>query len=394
MPYRVLLKKNEEKRILQGHPWVYANEVLEISGEGRNGDLAEVFTCDGKYIGKGYLNHLSKILVRIFIRDGSVPDEDFYVNRFSYADSLRQRLGYSPEAGYRAVFGESDGLPGLIVDRYGDLLCVQMLTLGVEKNKDVIVSALKKVYSPRGIYARNDVSVREKEGLKLTKEKLFGDFEPVTTITENGIKMRVDLENGQKTGYFLDQKENRYALRRHVLGGSVLDYFSNVGGFSMNAAAAGASEVVAADISERALDEVRLNAELNGFEGKVKTLCGDVFDILKNYRREGKFFDLVILDPPAFCKSRGDVKNALRGYRDVNAAGLAVVRPGGFLVTSSCSHFVTFDMFENMLREASAASGKTVRVVETRTQAPDHASMLAGDESTYLKFFVLAVDQT
>lgn len=392
MPYRVVLKKKEEKRIVQGHPWVYANEVLEITGEGRNGDLAGVFSSDGTYIGKGYINHLSKILVRIFIRDNSFPDVDFYVRRISQANAMREKLGFTAEAGYRAVFGESDGLPGLIVDRYGDLLCVQLLTLGTDRNRDIIVEALKKVFSPRGIYARNDVPVREKEGLKQTKEVLYGEFDPVTTIVENGLKMRVDLENGQKTGYFLDQKENRLAIRRYAKGASVLDCFSNVGGFSVNAAEAGARDVTAVDISERALDEVRLNAELNGFEKTVNTVCGDVFDVLKNYRKEGRSFDLVILDPPAFCKSRSDVKNALFGYKNINAAGLRIVSPGGFLVTSSCSHFVSFDMFENMLREAAAASNRTVRVVETRTQAPDHASLLAGDESTYLKFFVLAVD--
>ena len=392
MPYRVVLKKKEEKRIVQGHPWVYANEVLEITGEGRNGDLAGVFSSDGTYIGKGYINHLSKILVRIFIRDNSFPDVDFYVRRISQANAMREKLGFTAEAGYRAVFGESDGLPGLIVDRYDDLLCVQLLTLGIDRNRDIIVEALKKVFSPRGIYARNDVPVREKEGLKQTKEVLYGEFDPVTTIVENGLKMRVDLENGQKTGYFLDQKENRLAIRRYAKGASVLDCFSNVGGFSVNAAGAGARDVTAVDISERALDEVRLNAELNGFEKTVNTVCGDVFDVLKNYRKEGRSFDLVILDPPAFCKSRSDVKNALFGYKNINAAGLRIVSPGGFLVTSSCSHFVSFDMFENMLREAAAASNRTVRVVETRTQAPDHASLLAGDESTYLKFFVLAVD--
>ena len=392
MPYRVVLKKKEEKRIVQGHPWVYANEVLEITGEGRNGDLAGVFSSDGTYIGKGYINHLSKILVRIFIRDNSFPDVDFYVRRISQANAMRVKLGFTAEAGYRAVFGESDGLPGLIVDRYGDLLCVQLLTLGIDRNRDIIVEALKKVFSPRGIYARNDVPVREKEGLKQTKEVLYGEFDPVTTIVENGLKMRVDLENGQKTGYFLDQKENRLAIRRYAKGASVLDCFSNVGGFSVNAAGAGARDVTAVDISERALDEVRLNAELNGFEKTVNTVCGDVFDVLKNYRKEGRSFDLVILDPPAFCKSRSDVKNALFGYKNINAAGLRIVSPGGFLVTSSCSHFVSFDMFENILREAAAASNRTVRVVETRTQAPDHASLLAGDESTYLKFFVLAVD--
>ena len=390
MPYKVILKKNEEKRILAGHPWVYANEVREIEGPGRNGELCSVFADNGRFIGKGYINHLSKILVRIFIRDDSLPDADFFARRIIAANEKRLKLGFVDN--YRVVFGESDDLPGLIVDRYGDLLSIQILTLGMDKNRDIIVEALKQVFSPRGIYERSDVGVREKEGLPAKKGPVFGEFEPLTTVNENGIIMRVDLENGQKTGYFLDQKDNRLAIRRYAKGAKVLDCFSNVGGFSINAAAGGAKSVIAADISERALAEVRENAALNGFSDIISTLKGDVFELLRNYKASGEQFDLVVLDPPAFCKSQEDVRNAYKGYRDINKLAIQLVSRGGYLATCSCSHYMTFPLFEKMLREAAAESGRRVRVCEIKTQAPDHASLITEDESCYLKFFVLSVE--
>ena len=390
MPYKVILKKNEEKRILAGHPWVYANEVREIEGPGRNGELCSVFADNGRFIGKGYINHLSKILVRIFIRDDSLPDADFFARRISAANEKRLKLGFVDN--YRVVFGESDDLPGLIVDRYGDLLSIQILTLGMDKNRDIIVEALKQVFSPRGIYERSDVGVREKEGLPAKKGPVFGEFEPLTTVNENGIIMRVDLENGQKTGYFLDQKDNRLAIRRYAKGAKVLDCFSNVGGFSINAAAGGAKSVIAADISERALAEVRENAALNGFSDIISTLKGDVFELLRNYKASGEQFDLVVLDPPAFCKSQEDVRNAYKGYKDINKLAIQLVSRGGYLATCSCSHYMTFPLFEKMLREAAAESGRRVRVCEIKTQAPDHASLITEDESCYLKFFVLSVE--
>lgn len=390
MPYEVFLKKNEEKRILAGHPWVYANEVREIKGEGKNGDLASVFAADGRFLGKGYINHLSKILVRIFIRDDSVPDLDFYVQRIKAANERRLKLGFTDN--YRAVFGESDGIPGLIVDRYGDLLSIQILTLGIDKNRETVAEALRTVFKPRGIYERSDVAVREKEGLKPFKGVIYGDFDPVTVIRENDVLMRVDLENGQKTGYFLDQKDNRFAIRRYAKGAEVLDCFCNVGGFSINAAFAGAKSVISADISERALNEVRLNASLNGVSDIVTAKQGDVFELLREYKNEGKMFDLIVLDPPAFCKTQNDVANAYKGYKDINKLAMKLVLPGGFLATASCSHYMTFPLFEKMLKEAASESGRTVRVCEIKTQAPDHSSLITEDESCYLKFFVLSVD--
>ena len=388
MPYRVYLKKNEEKRILAGHPWVYANEAARIEGKDVNGSVAEVFSHDGRYVGKGLINHLSKILVRILTRGREEIDRDFFLNRIRAADKYRKNLGYSDC--YRAVFAEADGLPAFIVDRYHDLLSVQFLSLGMDRRKKLLCDCLEEVFAPRGIYERSDASVRLKEGLSPVKGILRGAFEPRVIVEENGLKMCVDLENGQKTGYFLDQKENRFALRRYVRpGGEVLDCFCNSGGFSMNAAAAGAGSVTALDISETALADVRQNAGLNGFESVVQTECGDVFEKLRDYRRAGRQFDLVVLDPPAFCKSAAEAKDALRGYRDINIQGLKLVRPGGFLATSSCSHYVSMVSFQRMLTEAVRESGRVVQTAELRMQAADHPALVGEDESAYLKFVVL-----
>jgi 23S rRNA (cytosine1962-C5)-methyltransferase len=389
MPYKVYLKKNEEKRIVAGHPWVFANEIERIEGKDSNGSLASVYDNGGKFIGKGYINHLSKILVRIFIRNEEKPDSEFYKRRIKEADDYRVKLGFTDC--YRMVFAEADNLPALIIDRYGDIFCLQLLSLGIELNKELIIKSLIELFSPRGIYQRNDVSVREKEGLPLIKGKLYGDFGTKLTVKENGLNICVDLENGQKTGYFLDQKENRLAIRKYVKGASVLDCFCNTGGFSLNAAAGGAKEIVALDISAPALEGVRENAKLNGYDNIIKTECGDVFDALREYKKAGRTFDTVILDPPAFAKSAADIKNAYKGYKDINISALKLVKSGGFLVTSSCSHHMTFPLFENMLTEAARESGKRARVAEIRTQSADHPSLLAAGETLYLKFFVLHV---
>lgn len=389
MPYTVYLKKNEDKRLLNGHPWVYANEVLKIDGKDKNGALATVCDCNGKYIGKGYINHLSKILVRIFIRNNDEPTLEYYKNSIKKANDYRVKLGYTDC--YRMVFAEADNLPALIIDKYHDILCVQFLSLGIESNKELIVKSLVELFNPRGIYERSDVAVREKEGLPLTKGKLYGEFDTRVIVEENGLKMCVDLENGQKTGYFLDQKENRFALRRYVKDASVLDCFCNSGGFAMNAAIGGAKSVTALDISQQALNDVNENARLNGFADKITTVGGDVFDILRTYRKENKTFDVIVLDPPAFCKSVSEVNDAYKGYKDINIQAMKLVNKGGFVISSSCSHFISFSLFEKMLVESAKESGKTVRCVEMKTQAADHPSLLSEEESLYLKFFVLQV---
>ncbi len=388
MSYEVYLKKNEEKRIVAGHSWVYANEVARIEGKDKNGSLASIYSSDGKFIGKGYINHASKILVRIFIRGNGTDDREFYMQKLTAAWEYRKKLGY--ENCCRVVFAEADGLPALIVDKYGDYLSVQCLSLGIDQRKKLITDCLVEIFHPKGIYERSDVALRKKEGLAEVKGVLYGEVPELVGIEENGLKMFVDIINGQKTGYFLDQKENRFAARRYAAGGEVLDCFCNSGGFTVNCAAT-ARHVTACDISQPALDSVMRNARANGLSN-IDTLCGDAFALLRDFRRAGKKFDLVILDPPAFCKTADEVKDACRGYKDINIQGMKLVKSGGFLITCSCSHYMSPTLFERMLAEAAKESGRTVRCVEVRTQAPDHPALLCADETHYLKFYVLNVE--
>ena len=386
MSISIYLKKGEEKRIIAGHSWVYANEVAKIEGKDKNGSLATVYSSDGRFIGKGYINHASKILVRVFIRGNEIDDRVFYLKRLSEANNYRLKLGYSDN--YRVVFGEADDLPALIVDKYGEYLVIQCLSLGIDMRKDLICECLKEIFNPKGIYERSDVAVRKKEGLPEIKQVLYGEIPDYCTITENGVKMLVDVKNGQKTGYFLDQKENRYAARKYCKG-EVLDCFCNSGGFSMNAATV-ADAVYSCDISELALKNVRDNAEANGFKN-IKTLQGDVFEVLRNFRKEKRQFDTVILDPPAFCKTADEIKDAYRGYKDINLTAMKIVKSGGFLITCSCSHYMSATLFEKMLTETAKESGRQVRCIEIKSQAPDHPSLLCAEETQYLKFFVLNV---
>lgn len=387
MGYIVRLKKNEEKRLASGFGWVYANEVASIEGKDKNGSLATVVANDGRFIGKGYINHLSKILVRIFINNDE-SDEKIIEERIRKANELRKSLNLGET--YRAVYAEADFLPGLIVDRYGDALSVQFLTLGMDLRKKFIVECLKKEFSPQVIVERSDASVRKKEGLPLAKGILYGENDGVVKTTENGLKISVDLINGQKTGYFLDQKENRLALRRYCKDKTVLDCFCNAGGFGLNAAAAGAKEVYCLDISPTALDEVKENALLNGFEN-IKTVECDVFEKLREYKAEKKKFDVIVLDPPAFCKSGEDVERALKGYKDINILAMKLLKDGGILVSSSCSHFVTPLMFRKMLAKSASEAGKHARILEERVQCADHPVLLGSDETSYLKFLILSV---
>ena len=387
MGYEVILKRGEEKRIIAGHPWVYANEVSRIEGKDRNGSLATVKSQDGKYIGKGYINHLSKILVRIFIRGDEEDTKEYYLNAFKNAKEFRQSLGYNNN--YRLIFSEADNIPGLVVDKYEDYFVMQCMSLGINQRKDMLVQCLVELFNPKGIYERSDASVRVKEGLETKSGLLYGDVPDEIIIEENGIKMSVDVKNGQKTGYFLDQKENRLAIRRYTKDKNVLDCFCNSGGFSMNAAT-NANSVKAVDISKAALQTVQRNASLNNFKN-VTTIEGDVFKVLRDEKTAGNKYDAVILDPPAFCKSINEVKDSLRGYKDINILGMKLVEKGGILVSSSCTHFITEQMFMNMLTDASRESGRRVRVLEIKTQAPDHPALLSDDETSYLKFVVLQV---
>ncbi len=387
MAITVTLKKGEEKRIVAGHSWVFANEVARIEGKDKNGALVTVQAFDGRFIGKGYINHASKILVRVFLRGSEEESADLFFERIHAANEYRKRLGY--ENCYRAVFAEADNLPALIVDKYGEYLCVQILSLGMYQRKKVLLDALLKEFSPKGIYERSDVAVRKKEGLPEEVGVLYGEVPEWVEIEENGLKMLVNVHQGQKTGYFLDQKENRFTARKYARG-EVLDCFCNSGGFSLNAATV-ADRVTALDISPFALENVQKNAALNGLSNIV-TECGDVFEKLREYRAEKRAFDCVILDPPAFCKSANEVQDAYRGYKDLNILGLKLVKKGGFLITCSCSHYMTFPLFEKMLTEAARDSGRRVKSVELKSQAPDHPSLLCAEETQYLKFFVLEVE--
>ncbi len=387
--YKVFLKKNEEKRILNGESLIYANEVLRIENKDKNGSLSEVYSYDGLFIGKGYINHLSKVLVRLLSRDKDmIDDDDFFYSRINDANKYRLEMGYSDN--YRAVFSESDGLPGLIVDKYSNYLAIEISSLGMELKKNTIVDTLVKIFNPLGIYEKCEMSLREKEGLKDTTGLLYGEVPDEVIIIENNLKISVDIKNGQKTGYFLDQKENRYALRNYTNNKTVLDCFSNTGGFTINAAL-NAKKVIAVDISKRATDNVLRNAELNNLNN-VEVITDDVFNVLRRFKNENKTFDCIILDPPAFTKSVSEIKDALRGYKDINTLALKLINKGGYLISSSCSHYISLSMFEKMLLESSISAKRKCRVVEIKSQAKDHLSVLEENNTMYLKFFVLKID--
>ena len=387
--YSVYLKKNEEKNILNGFAFIYANEVKTVLGKDKQGSIAKVYSFDGRFLGIGYINHYSKILVRLLSNKEETVDREFYFNRIKKANDYRLELGYSNN--YRAVFSESDMLPGLIVDKYGDYLSVQFLSLGMDVVKDVIVSVLVDIFNPKGIYERSDSPIREKEGLKQIKGVLYGgDFNPVVEIIENGLKILVDLENGQKTGYFLDQKENRDNLKYYVKDKTVLDCFCNVGGFSLCASLYGAKEILSVDISENALDYVRHNAKLNNIDN-IKTLNGAVFSVLRELKANKEKFGVVILDPPAFTKSNDTVKQAIKGYKDINILGLKLVEKGGYLITCSCSQHLGINAFIDMINQSVFESGVSAKMVELRFQGKDHATKIGTEQSLYLKVAVLKI---
>lgn len=385
--YTVILKRNEEKKILNGYPWIFANEVQRVEGKDAQGSVAEIRNFDGKYIGKGFINHHSKIIVRMLTLKNEEIEESFFAQRISDAVNYRRELGY--ENNFRAIFGESDYLPGLIVDKYGDYLSVQFLSLGMDVRRETIIKLLIEEFSPKGIYERSDVSVREKEGLPQRKGIIYGEFIPKVEIIENGLKMLVDLENGQKTGYFLDQKENRDDLKFYVKGKTVLDCFCNEGGFSLCAKKYGAQEVTAVDISETAINLVKENAALNGLE--IKTEVADVFEFLRSCRKEKKTYDVIVLDPPAFTKSVDTVKDGYRGYKDVNVNAMKILKEGGYLITCSCSQHLTLPLFLQMIKESVFESGVRAKLIELRTQGKDHAVSVGYDESLYLKVAVLKI---
>ena len=384
---KVILNKNEEKEKLLGFPWVFSNEINHFDGEIESGKVCEVLTSNLEFVGYGFFNSSSKIMVRLLSLDkNDVIDKKFFEDRIKYAIEHRKNLGFSAT---RLVFSEADNLPGLIVDKYGDYLSVQFMSLGMDMIKSDIVDILVKLLNPKGIYERSDMPVREKEGLEQTKGYLYGNFDPKVIIEEDGIKMQVDLENGQKTGYFLDQKLNRDILRFYAKDKVVLDAFSNVGGFALHAAKYGAKKVDACDISKKACDDIAFNAKLNGYTN-INPICVDVFDYLRRSDNKEKY-DVVVLDPPAFTKDKDSVKNAYKGYKEINLQALKLIKSGGYLLTFSCSQHMTMDLFFEMLRDAVKDSKRKVQLIDFRIQAPDHPSLLESVEQLYLKCIILRV---
>lgn len=382
----IILNKGEEKEKKLGYPWIFNNEIKSFNGEIINGDVVRVKTFAGEFLCYGFLNTSSKIMVRILSLDeNDIIDEDFFRNRIKDAINHRKNIGFLGCT--RLVFSEADYLPGLVVDQYGDYLSVQFMCLGMDKIKDMIVKILIEETNCKGIYERSDMSVREKEGLEQIKGFLYNKFDTRVLVIENGIKFYVDVENGQKTGYFLDQKMNRDILRLYAPNKTVLDCFSNVGGFALHALKYGASHVTALDISQRACDEIRQNADLNGFKN-LDVKCVDVFDFL---RTDDKTYDVVVLDPPAFTKSKDTIKKAYKGYKEINIQALKKVNRGGYLLTFSCSQHMTPDLFFQMVKEASIDAKKDVRLIDFRVQSPDHPSLLESESELYLKCLILRV---
>lgn len=390
MACKFYLYKGRGRKVENGHPWIYTDEIEEFDGEYENGDIVEVYNFRRDFIGKGYINDQSKITIRIITRDIEEEiNEDFFRKRLKFAWDYRKKV--IDTSSCRFIFGEADFLPGLTIDKFEDYYVIQSLALGIDKYKSIFVKLLTEEYGAKGVYERSDAKVRELEGMEQTKGFLTEPFDTNIEITENGVKYLVDLENGQKTGYFLDQKENRAAIHRLCKDADVLDCFTHTGSFALNAGIAGAKSVLGVDVSEHAVECATLNAKLNNLEETVKFECHNAFDILPEWSKEGRTFDVVILDPPAFTKSKSTINSAVRGYKEINLRGLKMVRPGGFFVTCSCSHFMKEDLLRATIADAAKDARKTIRQVEFRTQAADHPILWNSDESYYLKFYIFQV---
>jgi len=387
---KVFLKKKIQNRVLLGHPWVFGNEVDLIDEDAKAGDIVDVFTHAGFFVGRGYINPQSQILVRLLTRDKEeVINEEFFHRRLLKAWKYRQQLGYVENC--RLVFGEADEMPALVIDKFNDYFVIQTLALGMDRWKGAIVDALRKIFSPKGIYERNDVPVRELEGMVQQKGFLTAPFDTNLIIKENGLKFHVDIENGQKTGYFLDQQDNRRAIEHIVKGADVLEAFCYTGTFSCHAGHYGAKSVIGLDISESAVATARRNAELNKLEDICKFQAVNAFDTLKQWTREEKKFDVVILDPPAFTKSRENIQKAVTGYKEINLRGMKLLKPGGFLVTASCTNLVSPSLFLETIDAAAKDAKKKLRQVTFQTQAQDHPILRNIENTTYLKFLIVEV---
>lgn len=391
----VTLKKGEGRTIKAGGAWIFDNEIDTITGRFKNGEVVTVHDFDGYPMGKGFINQNSKIRIRMMTRK---PDQEineaFLKMRVKNAWEYRKTTVDTSSC--RIIFGEADFLPGLVIDKYEDVLVVECLALGMEQFKEIIVNFLKEILAEdgikiRGVYERSDANERTKEGLSKMKGFIGDAFDTNVEIVENGVHYMVDVANGQKTGFFLDQKYNRLAMQRICKGKKVLDCFTHMGTFALNAGIAGAADVTGLDISEYAVSQAEANARLNHLESTVHFRQANVLDELPKLAQAGEKYDVVILDPPAFTKSREATKNAIKGYREINMKGLKLVKDGGYLATCSCSHFMTQDLLAKTVKEAAKATHKRLRQVEFRTQAPDHPILWAADESYYLKFFIFQV---
>lgn len=391
----VTIRKGEGRTIKSGGLWIFDNEIESITGNYENGDIVKIHDFDGYFLGQGFINTNSKITVRLMTRKKDVTiDRAFIDMRIKNCIEYRQKT--VDMSSCRLVFGEADFLPGIVVDKFSDVLVVESLALGIDRLKMDILDSLKKQLAEigmpiRGIYERSDAKVRLNEGMERIKGFIGEPFDTKVQIVENGVKYNVDVAEGQKTGFFLDQKYNRAAIRPMCKGARVLDCFTHTGSFALNAAMAGASSVLGVDASELGVEQAKENAALNGVSDIADFTCRDVFELLPELAEKGEKYDVVILDPPAFTKSRNSVKNATKGYREINLRAMKLIKDGGFLATCSCSHFMTPELFTKTIAEAARDSHKRLRQIEYRTQAPDHPILWAADESYYLKFYIFQV---
>ena len=391
----VILKKGEGRMLKAGGAWIFDNEIAHVLGTYEDGDIVIVKDFDGFAMGRGFINRNSKIRVRMLTRNADQEiDEAFFRRRL--ADAWEYRKKTVDTGSCRIVFGEADFLPGMVIDKFSDVLVFQALALGMDRYKELLIRLLKEILLEdgihiRGVYERSDAKEREKEGLKKVKGFFGDEFDTNVLIEENGVKYIVDVKDGQKTGFFLDQKYNRLAIQRLCKDARVLDCFTHTGSFALNAGIAGAKSVLGVDASDLAVEQARKNAELNGLEKSVSFLSADVFELLPELEKQGEQYDVVILAPPAFTKSRSSVKNAVKGYREINMRGMKLVKDGGYLATCSCSHFMDYELFTKTIAQAAKSVHCRLRQVEFRTQAPDHPILWAADESYYLKFYIFQV---
>ena len=392
----VTLKKGGGRTLKQGGPWIYDNEVESIMGDLEDGDIVAVHDFDGYPLGKGFINRNSKLIVRMMSRDRDAQiDEAFIRMRVQNAWEYRKKV-MDDISSCRVIFGEADFLPGIVVDKFADVLVVESLAMGIDRFKVMIIDMLKELMEKdgihiRGVYERSDAKVREQEGMERYKGFIGEPFDTKVEIVENGVHYYVDVKDGQKTGFFLDQKYNRRAVAKLCKGARVLDCFTHTGSFALNAGIAGAEHVTGVDASELGVAQARENAELNGVSDRVEFICEDVFDLLPRLEKQGEKYDVVILDPPAFTKSRSSIKKAVKGYREINLRGMKLVKDGGYLATCSCSHFMDYELFTKTIGQAAQNVHKRLRQVEFRTQAPDHPILWGAGDSYYLKFYIFQV---